>query len=396
MVAGPLSYRDAWRLDPDVVYLNHGSFGATPGVILDKQQALRDEIERQPVRFFARDIVDRLPEAIARTAQFVGASPDSFAFVDNATTGVNTVLRSLTFAPGDELLVTNLEYNASRNALDFVAERSGATVVVVEIDLPIASPAEVVDAIVAGVTERTRLLLVDHITSQTGLVLPIEAIVEAMNERGVETLVDGAHGPGMVPLDLSSLGATYYTGNFHKWACAPKAAAFLVVAPERRADIRPLAISHGANRGSADERFELEFGWTGTHDPTALFMVPEVIDYLGGLVEGGWPAIYERNRRLALEARALVNETLGERALCPDEMIGSLAAIRLPDGRGAAEPPYYIDPLQDALLDDFGIEVPIIAWPAAPRRLLRLSAHLYNERSDYERLADALSQAGSA
>lgn len=388
-----MSFRDAWTLDPDVVFLNHGSFGATPRAILEQQRELRAEIERQPVHFFSKVLIPRLGEARERTAAWIGADPASFAFVDNATTGVNTVLRSLDLGPDDELLVTDHEYGASRNALDFVAERSGAKVVVVEIPLPIVQPADIVDALVERVTDRTRLLLVDHITSQTGLVMPMTAIVEAMKERGVEILVDGAHGPGMLPLQLDALGATYYVGNFHKWGCAPKAAACLVVSPDARSRMRPVTISHGAHAPAA-ERFHAEFDWTGTRDPTPMLLVPRVIDYLGELVDGGWPEIYHRNRTLALEARSLLHDLLGTEPIAPDEMIGSLAAVRLPDGEAtdASPGPPFFDPIQDALVQKYGIEVPVIPWPAPPRRMLRVSAHLYNERADYERLTEALSE----
>jgi isopenicillin-N epimerase len=384
--------RGHWLLDPDVVFLNHGSFGACPRPVLEYQTELRARIERQPVRFFVRDLEGLLDEARAVLADFLGAAPDDLAWVANATTGVNAVLRSLELAPGDELLTTDHEYNACRNALEFVAGRWGARVVVAALPFPIAGPDEALAAILARVTPRTRLALIDHVTSQTGLVLPAGEIVATLRERGVETLVDGAHAPGMLPLALDTLGAGYYTGNCHKWLCAPKGAAFLHVRRDLQPTVRPAVISHGANSPRRDRsRFLLEFDWVGTGDPTACLALPEALRFMGELLPGGWAALRRHNRARTLEGRDLLCRALDVAPPCPDEMIGSLASLPLPDGDGA--PPssaLYADPLQDRLLEDFRIEVPVIPWPAPPRRLIRISAQLYNRPGDYRRLADAL------
>jgi isopenicillin-N epimerase len=381
-----------WSLDPAVAFLNHGSFGACPTAVLEVQTALRCRIERQPVQFFARDLEGLLDEARAALAAFLGADPDDLAFVTNATAGVNAVLRSLRLAPGDELLTTDHAYGACRNSLAWVAERTGARAVVARVPFPIADPAAVRDAVLATVTPRTRLALVDHVTSPTGLVFPVAELVAALAARGVDTLVDGAHGPGMVPVDLRAIGAAYYTGNCHKWLCAPKGAGFLHVRRDRQPDVHPTSISHGLTSARTDRsHFRLEFDWTGTADPTPWLCVPEAIRYVASLVPGGWEAIRARNHALVLAGRARVAAALGVDPPCPDAMIGSLAALPFPDG--SAEPPasaLYADPVQDALVGRFGVEVPIYPWPAPPRRLLRLSAHLYNAPADYERLAAAL------
>ena len=375
--------RQHWTLDPDIIFLNHGSFGATPRVVLEKQSEYRAQMEREPVRFFVRELEPLVDDARHVLAQFLNADPAGLAFVPNATAGVNSVLRSLDLDQHDELLVTTQEYNACRNALDYVATVNGTKVVVVDLPFPIASPDVVVERVLEQVTDRTRLLLIDHVTSQTALILPVEKLVKELHARGIDTLIDGAHAPGMLPLDLKSLGAAYYTGNLHKWVCAPKGAAFLYVRENRRAGVRPVSISHGANSTRRDRsRFLLEFDWTGTFDPTAWLCVPDSLRFMESLVEGGWPEIMRRNRELALKAR----DILTNEKPAPDEMIGSMAAVPLPDGDQSEAPSLYGDPLQDKLLLEHNIEVPIVPWPHPPKRVLRVSAQLYNEIGEYERL----------
>jgi isopenicillin-N epimerase len=380
-----------WPLDPNVTFLNHGSFGACPAEVLRHQDVLRAELEAQPVRFLGREIFDRLDAARAALAAFVGADADGLVFVPNATTGVNAVVRSLVFAAGDELIVTDHGYQACTNALEFVARRFGARVIVAEVPFPPTSPDAVADAILSRVTPRTRLALLDHVTSPTALVFPIERLVAELSARGVETMVDGAHAPGMLPLDLGALGATYYAGNCHKWICSPKGAAFLYVTERRRADVHPTTISHGATAAYAGRsRFLLEFDWAGTDDPTAYLSVPRALEYMGSLLPGGWPAVMTRNRALALDARRLLCGALGIAPPSPDEMIGSLASIPLPHGLAPDIGWRHPDPIQPRLYDGWGIEVPVHSWPRPPRRMVRISAQLYNRREDYARLADAL------
>jgi isopenicillin-N epimerase len=380
-----------WPLDPSVAFLNHGSYGACPAEVLRYQAALRAEMEAEPVRFLGRELDDRLDAARARLGAFVGADPDDLAFVSNATGGVNAVLRSLRLAAGDELLTTDHAYQACRNTLDFVAERSGARVVTVTLPFPVTSPQAIVDTVLAGVTPRTRLALLDHITSPTALILPLARLVAALAARGIDAVVDGAHAPGMVPLDLRALGAAYYSGNCHKWLCTPKGSAFLWVRRDRQADVHPLTISHGAKGERAGRsRFRLEFDWTGTQDPTAWLTVPMAIDYLAGLVPGGWPALMARNRALALEARRLLCAAAGTEPACPEEMIGSIASVILPDNRTVETGWRVRDPIQGRLFESWGIEVPIMRWPAPPKRMIRVSAQLYNHLPQYARLAEVL------
>lgn len=369
-----------WTLDPDVTFLNHGSFGATPRVVLEKQAELRARLEREPVRFMMRELEPLLDSARKELATFVGADSHDVVFVQNATTGVNAVLRSLELHAGDELITTTHEYNACRNALDFVAARSGARVVAVDIPLPVRSEDDIVARIADALSSRTRLILVDHVTSPTALVMPIARIVR--EAKSVPVLVDGAHGPGQIDVDLSALGASYYTANCHKWMCAPKGCAMLWVRRELQPSVRPAVISHGANSPRTDRsRFRLEFDWTGTDDPTAWLSVGDAIRTVGSLVPGGWPEVRAKNHALAVEARRILLDALGGEPLCPERMLGSMAAISIRDGG--------IE-LGDELLDEHGIEVPIVPFPCSPKRLVRVSAHLYNAPGEYAYLADAL------
>lgn len=382
-----------WELDPHVDYLNHGSFGACPTAILDAQSRWQRQLEREPVLFLHREIEVHLDRARDALAHFVGADSDDLAFVPNATAGVNTVLRSLRFEPGDELVVTDQEYNATRNAVDFVAHAAGARVVEARVPFPLKSADEVVERVLAAFTSRTKLLVVDHITSPTGLVLPIERLVALARERGVDTLVDGAHAPGHVALDLRALGAAYYTGNCHKWMCTPKGSALLHVRRDKQAHLRPLAISHGANSRRTDRSaFRLEADWPGTFDPTPWLVIPEAIEFLGALVPGGWSELRRRNRELALWARAHLCSSLRIAAPAPESMIGCLAALPIPDRTEGANNALGLDPLHLRLFEQHNIEIPVFPWPAPPKRLVRLSAQLYNRREQYERLATVLAR----
>jgi isopenicillin-N epimerase len=380
-----------WALDPAVDYLNHGSFGACPTAILEKQNELRARLEREPVDFLVREAPALYAEARAALGAFVGADADDLAFVPNATAGVNAVVRSLAFAPGDEILTTDHAYGACKRTLDYVASRTGARVVAASVPFPLRDEEEVVSAVLSAVTSRTCLAMLDHVTSPTALVFPIEKLVAELAARGVDTLVDGAHALGMLPLQLSRLGAAYYTGNAHKWLCAPKGAAFLHVRRDRQKGLHPVTISHGYAGGEA--RFRDEFDWTGTIDPTPALTIPFCIEYLGGLVPGGWPALMERNRELALRARGIFLERLGGPATCPSVMVGSMAAAFLPTP-SKESPLFGLD--REALSDRMrarGVESWFHPSPSDGAMLVRLSAQLYNTEEQYAHLADLLAEA---
>ncbi|HTS14655.1 MAG TPA: aminotransferase class V-fold PLP-dependent enzyme, partial [Candidatus Sulfotelmatobacter sp.] len=390
-----------WLLEPDLLFLNHGSFGACPRIVLEAQQAWRDRLEAEPVRFLARELETALDGARAVLGGFVGADPDDLAFVPNATHGVNTVLRSLRFAPGDELLTDDHAYHACRNALRAAADRSGATLVVAHVPFPTMDPDEVHEAVLAAVTSRTRLALISHVTSPTALIFPVAGIAAALAARGVEVLVDGAHAPGMVPLDIRALeaaGVAYYTGNAHKWLCAPKGSGFLWVRRDRQADIHPLAISHGADSPRRDRsRFRLEFDWTGTADPSACLAIPAAIEAMGSVLQDGWPGLMAANHAAVVAGRLAVLDRLGLPAPAPAGMLGSMASLILP----AADPPVDDAALQAALLEGWRIEVPVFSWPesrddvtaaVAVRRIVRISAQVYVAASAWTTLADALAE----
>lgn len=349
-------------------------------------------MERQPVRFLHRDFNPLLDAARENLGVFLGANPDHLVFISNATAGVNAVIRSLDFQPGDELLTTDHDYNACRNVLLDIARRTGAKVVTARVPFPLTDEQQVIDAILAAITTHTRLAFIDHITSPTALVFPIEKIVHLLDARGIDCLVDGAHAPGSVPLDLDALRPAYYTGNLHKWVCAPKGAAFLYVRADKQAPIRPAVLSHGENIRRPDRsHFHDRFDWPGTLDPTAWLAVPDAIRFGASLHPGGWPELLEQNRTLAASARALIAERLGVSLPAPIAMLAAMATIPLSEShRRVPLTDDRIDPLQTRLLETHRIEVPIIRWGAPARRFVRISAQAYNHIEHYRILASAL------
>ena len=383
-----MDFTQHWSLEPGLDFLNHGSFGACPTAVLEKQSELRARLERQPVQFF-RELEGLLDEARAAVAEFVQADADDLAFVPNATTGVNTVLRSLELREGDELLTTDHAYNSCRNALRW-HEKRGVKAVAARVPWPLLGPWQVIDAVLGAVTPRTKLVLLDHVTSPTGLVFPVHELVRKLAERGVDTLVDGAHAPGMLPLDLRALGAAYTVGNLHKWVCAPKGAAFLHVRRDRQSAVSPIAHGHGLNSARTDRSaFRLQHDWIATSDPTPYLCAPEALRFLGSLMP--WPQLMERNHALAVAGRKLLLDALGIEAPAPEFMLGSLASIPLPpfDAArfGASTRPGW-HPLQQRLLERHRIEVPVFVFNGAP--LVRISPQLYNSEDQYARLAAAL------
>jgi isopenicillin-N epimerase len=381
------SLADRFVLDPSIVFLNHGSFGACPRRVLEAQDEIRARMEADPLAFFERDLPELLDAARLAVARIVSADPEGLAFVRNASSAVNAVLQSFPLANGDAVLTTDHAYPACHNALVHWAGRAGAHVVVAKVPYPLEHPDQVLEAITRAATPDVKLAMIDHVTSPTGLVVPIEAIVGALEARGIPVLVDGAHAPGMVPLALDAMAPSFYTGNFHKWLCAPKGAAMLWVRRDRREGLHPTTISHGYTASTCRSRFLEEFDWTGTDDPSAPLCVPEAARVMAEM-SGSLEALASDNRSLALAARRVLCERLGVPIPAPDSMVGSLASLPLPrrtdDGTGR-------DPLYLALFEQ-GFRVPIFPWPDRHGRVLRVSAQRYNDLSEYEALGAAVEQ----
>jgi isopenicillin-N epimerase len=370
--------RDRWTLDPSVTFLNHGSFGACPTPILDAQRALREEMERQPVEFLWRRLPGLTADARERVAEFLDADPGGLGFVTNATTGVATVLATLDLAPGDEVVMGDHSYPAVRNSAHRTCASRRATLIVQHVPLPLPGPADVAEAFLSAVTRRTRLVIVDHVTSPTAAIFPVGPIVEGCRDRGVAVLVDAAHVPGMLDVDLRTLAPDYWTGNFHKWACAPKGAAVLYVAPEHRDRVRPLVTSHGYGG-----TFHEEFDWTGTLDPTPYLSIPVSLDFMESL---GWERVRRHNHELVAYGRATVADALGTDTQVPESSFGSMAVVALPGDEGSTREEAMA--LQDRLYQAERIEMPFAAWN--DRGYVRLSAQVYNAPAEYDRLARAL------
>ncbi|MEO8704450.1 MAG: aminotransferase class V-fold PLP-dependent enzyme [Kofleriaceae bacterium] len=373
---------ERWALDPQVVHLNHGSFGGCPRAVLDAAAAWRARLEASPMRFVMLEWQAELDRARDALAAFVRAPASQLAFVPSSTTGVAIALHSLELAAGDEVLVTDHGYRACRNQLERLAAARGLRIATVAIALPF-DPAAFAESILRAITPATKAVLLDHITSPTALRFPIEQLVPALAARGLITIIDGAHAPGQLDLDVGAIGATYYVGNCHKWMCAPKGSGFLVVAEGARTV--PVVTSHGASPdyGPAN-RLHAELDWNGTHDPSARLAVPATIAAVAA-EGGGWPAIFARNHALVTEMRRRFIAALGRTqapVLAPDASLGAMAAIRV-----ALPPNTSAFALEHALLVD-GWEVPVIPFESGA--LVRISAHLYNHAGEADELAREL------
>ena len=370
-----------WGLDPGVVFLNHGSFGACPTAVLERQARYRAEIEANPVEFLARRLPALMEDAGHALAGALGGDPRRLLPVANATTGVNTVVRSVPLEPGDEVLITSSTYRACAHAVRHIAAERGADVVVVPLPVPISTPGTVVDAIVSSVSSRTRLAVIDHVTSPTAAVLPIDRIVTSLADRGVATLVDGAHGPGMLPLDLRSIPALAYVGNCHKWLLTPKGAGFVHADEAFLPHLTPLVVSHGWAPEPSPDRTRAMFGWTGTGDPTPFLAIPDALRFIDTEL-GGLAAMQSANHDLVRGAARIVSGASGLVPCAPDDMTGTMVSFVLP-----ADAPADLDA---GLRDRWGVEVPLIEWPETGQRFVRISAQAYNAPAQYEYLAGAL------
>ena len=380
-----------WSLDSSCVFLNHGSFGATPIFAQEEQLRWRNIIENEPVKFFEKTAPEVMLKARKAIAKMVNCNSDDLALIENATTGVNTIMRSLEFNPGDEILVPDHAYQACRNAIDYVAKRWGAIVKTCKIPFPIENKQIAIDAIMSKVTEKTTLVMIDTVTSPTGLKMPFTELIKKLEGRGINVLLDAAHGIGMIELDLNKLGASFTTSNCHKWLCAPKGSAFLHVRKDLQEKIHPLTISHGMTFPLENTtRFRNEFDWTGTRDITSHCSLPTTIDGMANLVEGGWPKIMKMNHELAIKAREIICKRLGIEKPCPDDMISCIATIPLPGITTGGIPLHEPDPLHELLQEKYKIQIPVWSWESPKGRFIRISAQLYNSIEEYQYLAEAL------
>lgn len=368
--------RDAWPLDPAVTYLNHGGYGATPLAVLTAQQQWRDRIERNPTGFLSRALPAALRNAADEVAAALGARGADIVFVDNATSGINAVLRSLAFAPRDEIVIASLAYPAILKAAQFTAERSGARLVEVALPLPLGDAAQLRQAVAARLGPRTRLVIIDHIASASALVWPVAELVADAHAAGARILVDGAHAPGQVALNLAALGADWYVGNLHKWYFAPRGCGMLWAPPGAQDGLHPLAISHGLGQG-----FSAEFDWTGTRDFTAALAAPAGIAFHKNL---GGERLMARNAALARDAAGQLAQAWRTELAGPPAMFAAMATVRLPLGGGEASPERALRTVR-WLAEMHRIEAAISAESGA--LWIRVAAQAYNEAVDYERLA---------
>jgi isopenicillin-N epimerase len=381
--------RQEFLLDPDVVFLNHGSFGATPEPVFAAYQRWQRELERQPVEFLGRRAEGLLDEARAAMAAYVGCARDDLVFVPNATTGVNVVARSLPMEPGDEVVGTDLEYGACERAWEWFCDKRGARYEKAHVPLPLTSPDEVVEAMFAAVTPRTRAIFMSHVTSGTALRLPVEDVARRAREMGILTVVDGAHAVGQWPVDLEALGADFYASNFHKWLCAPKGSGFLYARRDQQSWVESPIVSWGWVEGRNDHfRPESQFvsrnQIQGTRDLAAFLSAPAAVTYQQ---QRDWETVRERCHALAVEARERIAALAG---------LPNIVPVKSPDGyrwfrqMAIAPLPEGIDghALQRCLYDEYRVEIPVTWWSDKP--FIRFSFQGYNTRDDLEALLAAL------
>ena len=376
--------KDLFLLNPDIAFLNHGSFGATPKVVFEKYQWWQRELERQPVEFLGsqRRFNNLMREARTALAAYVHCGSDDLVYVPNATTGLNIVARSLHLQAGDEILTTDHEYGALDRTWRYLCKQSGAVYKHQPIPLPVTTHDDFVERFWAGVTPRTKVVFLSHITSPTALTFPIREICHRAHAAGILSVIDGAHAVGQLPLDMQDLGVDFYASNCHKWLCAPKGSAFLYARPERQHMVEPLVVSWGyeAERPGRS-KFVDEQEWTGTHDPSAYLAVPEAIRFVE---EHGWDAVHAQCHALAQVARARIGELTGLPHICPDSADWYMQMCTLP------LPPCDTDSLKTRLYDEFGVEIPIITWQGKP--FIRVSIQAYNSPEDVDRLLNALAR----
>jgi isopenicillin-N epimerase len=371
-----------FMLEPDVVFLNHGSFGACPVAVFDEYQRLQARLESQPVRFLQRELPDLLAAARASLADFVGADAHEVVYVPNPTFAANTIARSLNLTPDDEVLISDHEYGACQFALQFMSEKLGFKIVKQTISLPVESNASIVDQFWGGVTNKTQLIFISQITSPTALTIPVAEICRRARERNILSMVDGAHAPGQIPVDLDELGADFYTATCHKWMCGPKGTALFFARADKQHLIEPLIVGWGWGK---DKIFDLGHDfldiheWLGTHDPAGYLTIPFAIRYLR---DNGVLEIQKRAQELARMAVSRCDQTSHASRVHADEFFQQMGLVEIPADTDTE--------FKQRLYDHHKVEVPITNWNQ--RKFVRISAHAYTTESHIESLVTAMQQ----
>jgi isopenicillin-N epimerase len=383
-----------WSLDPTLTFLNHGSYGAVPKAALKAQAAIRERVEKDPVRFYKVDLEGLLDDMREKLGAFINCRADDIAPCANATYALCHILYATELKPGEEVLITDHEYSSLSNELARICAKTGAKVITAQIPFPVQSPEQVVEAYMSCVTRRTRIGFISHITSGSSLVFPVAPIVREFNERGIDIVVDGAHSPGQIPVDVAALKPTYFVGSGHKWMSAPKGTGFVYVRPDKQGAFRPVCLSSRANKVRPERALFLrDFDYQGTDDYSATLTMPHSIAAMATMLPGGWPALLRHNHELIMAGRKRVCDILGLTPPAPESMIGTMASLLIPEPAPelANRPTIYDDALQDELYNNHRIVAPI--WRLNDnRRVVRLSAQVYNTLEQYEKLGHALAE----
>jgi isopenicillin-N epimerase len=384
-----------WKLNENIVYLNHGSFGATPTVVLEKQHQLQLATEAEAIEFY----IDKLPQLLqgskAALGDFVSTSSNNLVFVQNTTTGVNMILNSLPAQKGDEWLTTSHGYGACVHAFKHYAAKNKCKVNIAAIPYPLQSDDEIMEAIEKSITPKTTLALIDYITSATAVIFPIAKIIALLHSKNIKVIVDAAHAPGMVDFSIDTLQPDFFVANCHKWICSPKGSAFIYVAPQHQQLVHPLVISHYNDMAEGTAaHWSNQFMWDGTHDYTPYIAVKDALAYMPTLINGGWDAVKKHNHQLVWQAANKIANALQVPLPAPENMVGSICNIPMPDGVAPALKFHSNVELKNTLFHKYQIEVPVFLFPAAPQQWLRISTQLYNSMEQYDYLLDCLQAEG--
>ncbi len=370
-----------WMLDPDIAYLNHGSFGARPIEVFEAQIALKRDFERSPIQFLDREGKERISAARVTISRFLGCSGEQLGFVENATTAIACVLQSLVLSPSAEIVTTSHVYNGVRQLLRSHSERNGCTYREIDIHTPLKTNAEIVEKIAAGFTDKTKLLVIDHVASVTGIVFPVKEIIALCRDQGIAVLIDGAHAPGMIELNIDALSPDWYVGNLHKWVCGPPGAGFLWVKKKYLDSTHPLTVSHFYQQG-----FTSEFDWQGTRDITSILGAAIAVDW-GTKI--GWDKIRKKNHKMAIWMQQCLVEAWGVVPMSPlaGSLIGSMATVQLPSHFPIDE--LNLKEIRSNIYHRYKVEAPLLVWQGTA--VVRVSSQLYSKTDDITKLLAALS-----